>query len=110
MLSPSNSEFSIDSPSTKTFSKTNFGTRNSTARRISVYRPYSKKAGSFLCFLFSMVYSGLAASPLTLGEDEYFVLGDNRTVSADSYRLFGSYGVLVLTDSATVAALCSIIL
>ena len=31
-----------------------------------------------------MVYSGLAASPLTLGEDEYFVLGDNRTVSADS--------------------------
>lgn len=31
-----------------------------------------------------MVYSGLAAAPLTLGEDEYFVLGDNRTVSADS--------------------------
>lgn len=31
-----------------------------------------------------MVYAGLAAAPLTLGEDEYFVLGDNRTVSADS--------------------------
>lgn len=31
-----------------------------------------------------MVYSGLAAAPLVLGEDEYFVLGDNRTVSSDS--------------------------
>lgn len=31
-----------------------------------------------------MVYAGLAAEPLVLGEDEYFVLGDNRTISADS--------------------------
>ena len=27
---------------------------------------------------------GRAAEPITLGEDEYFVLGDNRTVSLDS--------------------------
>ena len=27
---------------------------------------------------------GLAAEPITLGEDEYFVLGDNRTQSSDS--------------------------
>lgn len=31
-----------------------------------------------------MTQSGIAAEPLTLGEDEYFVLGDNRTVSEDS--------------------------
>lgn len=31
-----------------------------------------------------MTYSGVAADPLTLGEDEYFVLGDNRGVSEDS--------------------------
>ena len=29
-------------------------------------------------------YQGLAAEPVTLGEDEYFVLGDNREVSLDS--------------------------
>lgn len=29
-------------------------------------------------------YAGIASEPITLGEDEYFVLGDNRTVSADS--------------------------
>lgn len=28
--------------------------------------------------------SGIAAEPLTLGEDEYFVLGDNRNASSDS--------------------------
>lgn len=28
--------------------------------------------------------AGIAAQPLTLGEDEFFVLGDNRTVSQDS--------------------------
>lgn len=32
----------------------------------------------------SMTKSGIAKEPLTLGEDEYFVLGDNRTVSEDS--------------------------
>ncbi len=29
-------------------------------------------------------YQGLAAAPLTLGQDEFFVLGDNREVSKDS--------------------------
>ena len=31
-----------------------------------------------------MVYSGIAEEPLELGEDEYFLLGDNRYVSFDS--------------------------
>ncbi len=31
-----------------------------------------------------MTQSGIAAEPLTLGPDEYFVLGDNRSVSEDS--------------------------
>lgn len=31
-----------------------------------------------------MKSAGLAAEPVTLGEDEYFVLGDNRNDSTDS--------------------------
>ncbi len=31
-----------------------------------------------------MTYSGIAAQPLKLGDDEFFVLGDNRTISEDS--------------------------
>ncbi len=31
-----------------------------------------------------MVYSGIAEEPLKLADDEFFVLGDNRTISEDS--------------------------
>ena len=33
--------------------------------------------------------AGLAENPITLGEDEYFLLGDNREISLDS-RVFGT--------------------
>ena len=32
----------------------------------------------------AMTREGIASQGITLGEDEYFVLGDNRAVSADS--------------------------
>ncbi len=38
-----------------------------------------------------IVYQGIAAIPIVLGEDEYFVLGDNRCLSKDSrYSEIGS--------------------
>ncbi len=51
----------------------------------------------------AMNSGGLAEAPITLGEDEYFVLGDNRNDSEDSrYRSFGNvkeeniYGKVIL--------------
>ncbi len=34
-----------------------------------------------------IVYAGAAEEPVTLGEDEYFVLGDNRNASEDSRNM-----------------------
>lgn len=36
------------------------------------------------CIQEDILTAGLAAEPITLGEDEYFVLGDNRNYSEDS--------------------------
>ena len=43
-----------------------------------------------------MEYANLASSPITLGEDQYFVLGDNRNHSSDSRD--PSVGVLTRED------------
>lgn len=50
-----------------------------------------------------IVFAGLAREPITLGEGEYFVLGDNRTISADSRNT--KVGIVKKSDLDGVAFL-----
>ena len=50
-----------------------------------------------------MTYAGIAAEPVTLGEDEYFLLGDHREVSFDSrYDQVGVVGKKQIAGKAVV--------